>query len=419
MLKMMRFQCFSFIPALIFFSFWGHLAFAEEQEGRTLSLVEAIQILKKENPQITRMKQNAKKEAALVKSQYALPDPMVSYQELDRGNNTKYWGVSQKVEFPSLYLARGSAQKHRARGADVKHSAITLKQRGELIYTYYELYSLEQMIQFTEANQNAIREVARVAERKYTSGDTSQSDSMRAHVEQTSLEAEIRLLQQKKTNALGRLKELLNIPQNVSLELSDLKLKSPPLPEFQQSPEDSFDLQIAREAYLEADNKKFEASLEFMPDFQVRYQRQFSGSPVDSHILMLEASVPLWFWGATGKAQAAQYEQNQKQAELLATKNRIDREHYTLVENLKTQNELLEIYENALIPQAQTSYSATSSSYKASKASFLDLLERERFLLGVQIKFYGVLIDYVRLLTQYEQVVGREIIDASSLQENL
>jgi len=416
MRKMMRFRSFSVFASLIFFSIWSILVVAEE---RTLSLVEAIQILKKENPQIRGMKQNAKKEAALVKSQYAPPDPMISYQELDRGNNTKYWGVSQKVEFPSSYLARGSAQKHRARGADIKYSAMALKQRGELIYTYYEVYSLGQMIQFTEANRNAIREVARVAERKYTSGDASQTDSMRAHVEQTSLEAEIRLLQQKKTTALSRLKELLNISQNVSLELSDLDLKSPPLPEFEQSLEGSFDLQIAREVYLEADDKKYEARLEFMPDFQVRYQRQFSGLPEDSYILMLEASVPLWFWGPTGKAQAAQYEQNQKQAELLATKNKIDRERYTLVENLKTQSELLEIYENALIPQAQTSYSATSSSYKASKASFLDLLERERFLLGVQIKSYAVLIDYVRLLTQYELIIGREVIDVESLQGNL
>lgn len=414
-----RFQGLSLFLGLIFLLTSAEVTQAAEQTSSRISLQQAIQILNKQNPQIKAAESVAQKESALIKSQYALPDPMVSYQELERGNNTKYWGVSQKIEFPTSYIYKGAAQKHRSKAARIVASLTALELRGEVISTYYEAYSLQKMIEFTEANRSAIREVARVAERKYASGDVSQADSMRAHVEQTSLEAEIRLLQQRRTIALSRLKELLSIPQQESIELSSESLQVPPLPGFEVSTDQSLDVELAHENVLVAKNKNAEAISEFMPDFQVRYQRQFSGLPDDSHILMLEASVPLWFWGATGKKQAAAYEQSKKQSDLIAAKNRLDRQHYSLRENLKTQKELLDIYQNALIPQAQTSYNATSSSYRASKASFLDLLERERFLLGVQIKSFSALIEYVKLLTQYEQVIGKEIIDLSRLQENL
>lgn len=414
MSKTMRFQAFSL------FFFLAAMGQAKAQdESVTLSISDALRILRDQNPQISGARANAHKESSLVKSQYALPDPMVSYQELDRGSTTKYWGVSQKIDFPTTYIHRGSAQSHRAEAADAQQKLIALQMRGDVISTYYELYSLRRMIEFTDANRNAIREVARVAERKYASGDVSQSDSMRAHVEQTSLEAEIRILRQKETIALSRLKELLNIPQTQNVSLLEANLSVPSLPNFESSLEESLDLKIADEQLKEAGSKKAEAISEFLPDFQVRYQRRFSGMPENSDILMLEASVPLWFWGQTGKTQAATYEQERKRSELLATRNRIDREQNALVENLKTQKELLDIYQNALIPQAQTSYSTTSSAYRASKASFLDLLERERFLLGVQIKSYATLIDYIRLLTRYEQVVGKELIDLSNPEENL
>jgi len=413
------FQVLGLFSVKLVVLFWAGLASAQEPSPKVLGLMEAVELLKHKNPEIAAAEASANKESALIKTQYALPDPMLSYQRLERGNSTKYWGVSQRIEFPTSYIYRGAAQKHRARGAKAMASLTALELRGEVISVYYELYSLGRMIKFTEANRDAIREVARVAERKYASGSVSQADSMRAHVEQTSLEAEIRLLRQKQSIASARLKELLNLSQEENFILPSSKLQSPLLPELDNSNAASLEVQSAKENLLEAENSKGEAVSEFLPNIQVRYQRQFSGLPEDSQILMLEASVPLWFWGATGKTQAALYEQDRKSAELVATKNRVSREQSSLIENLKTQKELLDIYENALIPQAQTSYSATSSSYRASKASFLDLLERERFLLGVQIKSYSALIDYVRLLTRYEQVVGKEVIDVGQLQESL
>lgn len=417
MKNLIPFQLFSLIFVYFCALILGSTLSAASPES--LSLVVALRILEAENPNLEAAQARARKEEALIKSQYALPDPMLSYQRLDRGNSTQYWGVSQKIEFPTSYFHRAGAQRHKARKSLAEKEDVAIQLRGELIATYYEIYSIERMIEFTEANRNAIREVARVAEKKYASGGVSQSDSMRAHVEQTSLEVELRLLQQQLEIAKSKLKAFLNIAQEEELRLPKVKLKVPSLPSITDGVENSYRLRASKEGLLEAKDRKADAIADILPDVQVRYQRQFAGLPENSDILMLEASVPLWFWGKTGKTQAAIYETQQKQAELSAVRNQLQQEHQSLSINLKTQKELLDLYETALIPQAQTSYNATSSAYRASKASFLDLLERERFLLGAQVKYYATLIQYVRLLVRYEQVVGKELINVKTLQEVL
>jgi cobalt-zinc-cadmium resistance protein CzcA len=389
--------------------------------GEELTLEMAVAKALQANPSFMASISEAKKEESLIRSSYALEDPKLSYQRLNRGNKTNYWGVSQKIEFPTAYFYRGRAQSEAAKSKRALSMQTRFNLRGAVIHTYVSLFSINKMIELTRANMSALREIARTAERRYSAGEVTQADSMRAHVEQTKLEAKLRVLEKQRHSLLAELRELMAVSQSAALVLPAQEIIPPKYASI------STDLEKAGESYLikarkhqalAATEQASEKFADFFPDIQARYQRGYSGSPSDSDILMLEASVPLWFWGPQGKYQAAAYERDRRRAELSATQNQIESKVFQLTSNLETQYDLLNVYKDALIPQATTSYNATSNSYRAGKSSFLDLLERERFLFDVQIEFYEAVSEYFGLLVKLESVLGKELFSLSSVQSS-
>tara|TARA_B100001248_G_scaffold227481_1_gene185943 strand:- start:10149 stop:11399 length:1251 start_codon:yes stop_codon:yes gene_type:complete len=358
---------------------------------------------------------------SLISSKYTLDDPMIGVSNLERGNDTTYGVISQKIRFPVKYYLQGKAQKSRSRAAKADFQNQRNEVRKAVTVLYYSLFSLQKIIQLTEANMQAVRDFSRVAERKYAAGKSSQGDSMKAHVELTRLELDLIRFKQQEDAMQAGLAAIMNNPSFNKLDFKGVELNVPvfnstlldaSVNEVIKTLKESSP-KIKKENYL-LDAAKTQSTLakwEFAPDIQLQYQERISGQPEDSRIYSVSLSLPLWFWKKGAESSAAN---SLKMAQEYKYQSHIDH-LLAKIKDLKGKvsvgQKTLNIYKTSLIPQAQGAYNSSKASYRANKTTFLDLLDSERSLFGVRTGYYNALKDYVSNLLELETELGFVVSD--------
>ncbi len=383
------------------------------------TLNEIVDKALKQNHVIKSASEDSRAEKKLVTSKYNLPDPAIGISNLDRGNETEYFTVQQKFRFPVKYWLEGKAQKRIYESSQSQLLNTRLQLREQITTMYFNLYSIQKTIELTKANLQIVKDFSRVAEKKYASGKSSQSDSMKAHFELTQLEIDLLRLEQEEIRFQSMIKTLLSDGAAEDLQLAQLNISKPSvnkvsLTKFDQQlrnfVEDNSPVLKVQEKKLKAAKvKRSLAKWEFAPDFSVQYQERVSGLPEDSKIVSFNATIPLWFWKnsaesshASAKANAEEYRYKDMSLKVIAKfkslKARIEKTDRTLV-----------IYKTTLMPQAEGAYRSTSSAYKAGKTSFLNLLDSERSLYKVKQDYYKSLAAFVKDITEMESLIGQSI----------
>ena len=390
-------------------------AFAAYSPG----LNELVDTALKQNYLIQSSAEDSRAEKKLVTSKYNLPDPAIGIANLNRGNETEYITIQQKIRFPTKYWLEGKAQKRLFESSQAKLLFTKLKLRQDVTALYYKLYSTQKTIELTRTNLQIVKDFARVAEKKYASGKSTQSDSMKAHFEITQLEIDLLRQEQNEEGLQSMFKALMANPELPDLDLYNRKISQPEInlaaiTKFNQQlksfiSENSPKLRVQEKKLEAANYKKSLAKWEFAPDFSIQYQQRIAGLPEDSKIYSINATFPLWFWKnsaesshASAKAIAEDFRYKDMTLKMMA-------KFKSLKARIEKMNKTLVIYKTTLMPQAEGAYRSTRSGYKAGKTSFLNLLDSERSLYQVKQNYYKVLTEFVQDVTEMESLVGQPI----------
>ena len=401
---------FNYIFILLAFYPWA--SFAKEVS----SLEEILRIAYLKNSSIKAGRFNYDAEKWLIISKATPDNPMIGVSTLDRNIQTRYATITQKVRFPTKYVLQAKAQKSRANSYKTKLESNKLRVRQEVISLYYSIYSTQKIIHLAQANKRAVKDFARVAEKKYAAGRSPQGDSMKAHLELTRIELDLIGLKQEEDALQERLKAVVNVQDFKKVHLLNLKIKTPqfrpnPILESQRelalmlkstSPKVKTELHLLKEAEFKSSLSKWE----YAPDFQFQYQQAIAGAPKDSKIYSMAMTIPLWFWKKSSEAQVASSKRMAQESRVEETLQRLVAKLRGLKGKVETGVKTLNIYETSLIPQAQGAYHSTHGAYRANKTSFLDLLDSERSLYQVKTGFYKSLRQYVGYLTELETQLG-------------
>ena len=363
----------------------------------------------------------AKSASAMVSSAYTPDDPMVGLSRLERGMETTYLTITQKFRFPTKYYVQGKSGKKKSLAKQAMHDWTVLAVRQKVIDAYFELYKIQKSIEYSEENLQSVKEVARVAEKKYSSGSGIQADSMRSHVEITKLEIELINLRQEEEAAREQLAELVN---SDSLNFSSLEISSVKRPilkadnlrllkeQVNSSNVESSKLITAKKHELEA--AEWESSLakwEFAPDIQLQYQHAIGGMPEDSRIYGIGLNIPLFFWSKSSKASAASQNKIAKRYQLIDAQRKTKARVVDLLGKVEAGEKTLRIYDTSLIPQAKSTYNSSLASYRAGKLSLTGLLDSERSLYQVRLSYLKTLQLYVKNISLLERESGIIVSD--------
>ncbi|MCB0419969.1 MAG: TolC family protein [Bdellovibrionales bacterium] len=264
---------------------------------------ELLHLAYENNPGVKEYRQSWKAEDSLVVSQATLDDPVFGVSELDRGLKTQYGTISQKIRFPTQYIYQSNAQQSKADRFQTQFIGKRFEVRQQVTTLYFAIYSAQKIIQLTQANMESVKEFARVAEKKYAAGKSSQSDSMKAHFELTQLELDLIRLKQEEQALQDSLRAVVGLSSLGNIVFHNSSLSPPHFYEeklnfletelLNRLQENSPVLMAEAHKLKEVEHKSSLAKWEVAPDFQLQYQQRISGDPTDSSILSVGITVPL------------------------------------------------------------------------------------------------------------------------------
>jgi outer membrane protein TolC len=389
--------------------------------AETVTLDSLIAQARQHNSELiaARQKWEAAKERVTQEKTWDKPRLTVEYWSVPEGTfdlsaaNEKMYGIGQMVPFPGKLKARGKAAGFEAEAMGWETRDTELKVLANVKSSYAMYYSLTRAIETYRQTAGLMQMFGKVAESRYVTGRSSQSDILRAQIEAEKMSNMVITLQQERETVKTELNlltgknadEALGEPQDITPHFVTLNWEAVKAKTLASSTE------IGRGNAALGQSKwvKTSAQLDYLPDFDLGFRRKkvdeiWSGSDV-----MVSMSVPLWFWKQ--KAGVREMAANQsaadagrRNAELMAVATA--RETFT---KLDAARRLLELYSASILPKSEQSLAVTQASFTAGKTSFLELLDSVRSYLEFKLDYYNYIAEYEKNLAMLERTVGAEL----------
>jgi len=329
------------------------------------------------------------------------------------GNDVR---IDQAFPFPGKLALKGEAAEQQA----AWYKALYLDQRAELVRqvrdTWHRLVYLDQAIGLTQANLEAIDQLARLSETRYSVGRGMQQDVLRAQLQRSRVMDRQLSLKQERDAETARLRALLNrdesLPQRT--EAGDLLPELPDVDHAIDGVETSRPLLAAYRAMI--DQYRAQRSLakrDYYPDFGLWAGYRFRDDQLPDggeDFVSAGISLNLPIFLAKRKAAVADAEAGVTMATQLY-RDQYQRVVAALQENRarleQSRNQAL-LFRTGIIPQAQQTYDAGLSAYQVGKFSFTEVMESLSSLYAFQIDYQRALSDYRRALARFKQLSGSE-----------
>ncbi len=364
-----------------------------------------------------------------IKQAVSLQDPVLNAGYFMRNPETRVgpqigrYGIAQKFPFFGKLTLRGQvALKER----DIAYQGYETTVR-EVIknvkHAYYDLYWVRNSTSMIEDIKGLLDELEKIAESKYSTGIASQQDVMKAQVEISKLMAKLYRLSEQEVTLKEKINTLLNRP--IETPVGPLaKVVLTPFPYSLQTLVSLSDRyrQELKAAALNTEKYNHVVALkkkDYFPDVTlgVDFIDVGSGKTAafndgqDAWLGKVAINLPIW----RGRLKAGVNEAKKK---LSASRNIYQNVRNRVAFQLKdayfrmtTAKDLVKLYKDVLIPQAEESLKAARAGYETGKTDFLNLIDSERILLNFKIAYYRSVADYEKAVADLERAVGIDVKD--------
>ncbi len=404
---------FFFLICFPFRSLWPE----EVAISRALTLETCLNIALQNNPQLLSLRRQYEASLARVNMAKAIPQPSLGL-DLDllpgpfsfRRSEETYVGINQTIEFPGRRKLRTRIASLEAEelGTDIENFQL------DLIFlvkeAFYRLLLVEEELKYARQNLELSQQFLDITEIKFSAGEVSQSEVLRAKVEVARATNRFKEAETEKALAKARLNTLLGQKSDNILEIQG-ELRHPFLhltlaeareKALRQRPEmRKIEFSLAR---IQA--QKQQAWLGYLPDFSVglSQHRLESAKYWD---FTLSFTLPLFFWqprrGEVAEAEAIEKSLNQEKAYWLGAIYFEVEEAYL---QAKLAEEQIRLFEDSLLSQAQQVYEMFSYRYQEGEISGLELIEARRTWIDSRREYAQTLFRHATSLAALERALG-------------
>jgi len=326
----------------------------------------------------------------------ALPDPKAKLTggrlaETAAGRMEAIVGVEQKLPYPGKLSLRKKKVLKLAEAAKDQREVLRVQLAYQLRVAYWQYYEVRHTRKLLRENQQLLKQLTETVQVRVEANQAQSQDLIRLTNEVGKIERQIVLLNKRESQVKASLNALLHRPQKSSL----------PLPKF-----DTQDLRVnlaatvsshpelsrGRNMMLVAEHEQSLAKLANKPDFNIGLQYgSVNGSGLapssngrDQVMATFGVTLPIWEGKNTAKRKAAEANVAKYTSQLEATRDLLESERTASSADMSAQKSLIKLFKNQLIPDSQTAFELTTTSYANSKASFNDLIDAWRQLLQQQ-----------------------------------
>ena len=398
-----------------------------QENGRPASLDMLVEEALQNNPEIKSAERRWLGSEQRPTQVSTLPDPMFSYSrfiesvETRVGPQENVFTLSQRIPFPGKLGLKGKMAKQNALAEEQRYQATIRDVVFKVKQAYYDLYWVDRSIGILNQYLALLQDFTRVAEQKYATGQGIQANVLKSQVEISST-MERRLGFDKIRRGLAaRINALLDRPQNSELstvstiDTTRANLDEAALVNLALSQRE--ELQAVQAMIGKSEFMKSLAKRNYLPDFNLRANyidvskgvSTAADAGKNAWSVMVGLNLPIWL----GKRNAAVREADEMISSNKLTyenlENQVKAEIKDFYYQVQITGRTLDLYEQGLIAQAESSLESAMASYRTGRLDFLNLLDAERMLLNLSLSYAKEQSSYQKQLAALERAVGGEL----------
>ncbi|MBI2959724.1 MAG: TolC family protein [Betaproteobacteria bacterium] len=400
------------------------------------TLQELIDEALKNNPEITAAAHERDAARHRISPAGALEDPMLEAGFVNLPTDTwrfnaedmtmKMLGVAQKLPYPGKRALRQDVAAKNAESAAFGYSETVSRVIRAVKVAYYDLALVDRSIELVQKNKLLVEQLLRIAEGRYSVGQGSQADVLKAQTQLAKMEEElVRMGRERRTMeadlamALGR--GVASAPLRAAmprLEEADLKLEELHEAALRQRPQ-----LRGLQSLIEKNQKALDlARKEYYPDFDLRFSygqrdKMPDGTPRPDMIsLTVAINLPIWQKNKLDPMVAEA--QSMREAALSmygAQKNELLAKLRQQVAIAEQSRESARLFETGILAQARLALESALAAYRVNRADFPMLLDAQMSVLTYEISHAGTIAAFNKALAEIDQLTGKSVAEARSI----
>lgn len=392
-----------------------------------------IQFALGQNPQIQAARLRVESLANRVPQAASLQDPMLGLTvqpepvQTAAGQQELAMTASQKLPWFGKLSTQADVAEQEVELARAQLRAAELAVIEQVKRAYYQLYFVQQAIRITEEDQGQLKLIENIVDRMYrVQRKVTQQDVLRVQVEVLRIETDLVKLRQQLDSAQARLARQLHISPETQLRALD---NLPP----EQIPQDLDGLYrraIASRPELHAalaaiDRDRLAADrarLDYFPDLTLGLtwiDTSTAGiSPVangrDAFLIGATVNLPVYRKRLDAGVREAETRAVASARQYDSVKDQTMEEVKDLFAQAVSQEELLRLFRDEIIPKAQQTLDQSLREYQVAEVDFLQLIDNWRQLLRFHIAEKQLEAQLRQTLASLARVVGNYEIGGSA-----
>jgi cobalt-zinc-cadmium efflux system outer membrane protein len=351
------------------------------------------------------------------------PNPSLSW-------DTQFFPLFNPSQFNSNYLEnqaqfdvgisylfeRGKKRQHRLQAAKdqtaMSRSTVSDNERTLIFNTGQQFISVllaQSTLDLANQDAQSFEQTVNISEARYKTGDMSESDLLKIKLQLLQFQSDVSAAKLAKIQALAGLRQFLgfeSVPDQFDVE-GDLSYQ-PVRADLEGlkglAMQDRPDLRAAQEGVTAARSQEALERANGKKDLGVSFDYTHTAG-LNSGAFFFNIDLPI-FDRNQGEIAKARFAITQAEQTALETAQQVNTDIVDAYAALRSNDEIIQLYQGGYIDQAKQSRDITEYAYKRGAASLLDFLDAERTYRASQLAYRQALASYMTALEQMRQAVG-------------
>jgi outer membrane protein TolC len=398
-----------------------------QDNGQLVNLDQLIEEALTQNPGVKSAERRWRAAAEQPSQVSTLPDPMIGFNRYGSSVETRVgpmenaFVLSQQIPFPGKLGLKG---KMAGQDAAVLYQSYEAEKRDvvfQVRQAYFDLYWVDKSLVILDEYLSLLRDFTQVAEQKYATGQGIQANVLKSQVEISSTIERRLSFEKMRQGVEARLIALLDRPQDSEVGVvTQIDTNRPAFDE-----QESVRLALAEREELKAiqsmigkgEFMKGLAKKNYLPDFSL--QANYIDIPAGSSpapdagknawSFTVGLNLPIWLGKRNAAVREAEATISTHTLAYENLENKVRAEIRDVSYRLELSDRTLDLYEQGLLAQAESSLQSALASYRTGKLDFLNLLDAERMLLSLNLGYVKEQASYQKQIAELERAAGGEL----------
>jgi cobalt-zinc-cadmium efflux system outer membrane protein len=386
---------------------------AEPTPGATVE--ELLALVRNFNPDLAAAALDHEQAVAKIYPAGALDDPMLNLAR-DQGFRNTTFSVSQEFPLWGKRELRSGVATADAAAAKGREGSVATELEEQVKVTFAQYYQSDRAIGVTREINALLRDLAGTVRARYGQGLGSQSDAIRADLEQTRLGPKLSALERDEQVTKAKINALIARPADANLAPPATLRKVPGLSSLQldvlmaRARDGNPMLATVRAEIVVAEGERTLVDKSWYPDVTVSVGgNDLPGQSPGRLVAGVGIKIPLQWGVRDAQAHAASAKKAAAQARHESTLLKIESDLQVALATLNQAQRTADLLKNALTQQSASAYRSALVTYERGRGDLTPVLDAARQQLDVRLELLEVQMQEQTALATIERLIGGDL----------